>query len=229
MRDDCRVALIIPALNEASNLPAVLGRVPEWIDRVLVVDNGSTDATASVARQLGAIVLDEPRRGYGWACARGAAACRNFEILLFADADGSDDLSQAHTLVDPIVQGEADLALGNRLAGLAEHGALSWPQRWGNRLACSLLRWRFGHRYGDLGPLRAIRTSALQDLRLRQMTYGWTVEMQIRAVLGGYRVLEIPVHYRARIAGRSKVSRSVIGVVRAGHGIIKTILTEPRR
>lgn len=220
--------MIIPALNEALNLPDVLARVPGWIDRVCVVDNGSTDGTADIARHCGALVLTEERRGYGWACSMGISACSDFDVLIFADADGSDDLAAAHELVDPIVRNEVDMVLGNRLAGLAEQGSLSLPQRWGNRLACGLIWWRYGYRYADLGPFRAVRTVALRALNQRQMTFGWTVEMQIRTRFRGYRVIELPVRYRARTAGQSKVSRSLSGIVRAGYHIIRTVLTEER-
>lgn len=228
MRNGRRIALIVPALNEAENLPDVLARVPNWVDRICVVDNGSTDATADVARRSGAQVLVENRRGYGWACSRGVAACVDFDVLLFADADGSDDLSTAHVLVDLVATDQADLAMGNRMAGLAEPGALSWPQRWGNALACRIMRWRFGLFFEDLGPLRAASPDTLTALDQRQMTYGWTVEMQLRLRIRGGRVIEVPVRYFARRAGRSKVSRSLSGIGRAGYHIIRTILAEPR-
>lgn len=227
VRDSHSIALIIPALNEAANLPEVLVRVPEWVDRVCVVDNGSTDDTAAVARSLGALTVVETRRGYGWACAAGIAACGDLDLMVFADADASDDLSMMEQLVDPIVHDAADLVLGNRMAGLAEPGALSWAQRYGNTLACRLIRLRFNHPYADLGPFRAIRTRVLKALRMRQMTYGWTAEMQVRALSRGDRVLEVPVRYRARRSGRSKVSRSAVGILLAGYHIIRTILIEP--
>lgn len=227
MREGNRVAMIIPALNEAPNLPEVLRRVPAWVDRICVVDNGSTDGTAEVARRCGALAEFEHRRGYGWACTKGIEACDDFDVLLFADADGSDELSAAHRLVDPVAHNVAEMVLGNRLTGMAQPGSLSWPQRSGNALACWLMRRRFGFHYADLGPFRAVRASVLRDLQMCQMTYGWTVEMQIRARVRGHRVIEVPVPYRTRLSGRSKVSRSLTGIVRAGYHIIRTIQTEP--
>lgn len=228
MREGARIGLVIPALNEADSLPQTLAEVPPWIDRVCVADNGSTDATAEKARRAGAVVVHEGRRGYGWACTAGINACADLDIILFADADGADDLSQAHHLVDRIATGEFDFVLGNRNAGLAQVGALGWMQRAGNGLACALIWARFSHRFYDLGPFRALRVDSLQGLQLSQMTYGWTAEMQVRALRSGLRIAEIPVVYRARRAGRSKVSRSLVGALRAGRGILGTILSEPR-
>lgn len=228
MRDSRTIGLVIPALNEAANLGDVLSRIPGWVDFVCVVDNGSSDGTSDVARGAGATTLLEARRGYGWACSAGIGVARHVDVIVFADADGSDDLSAIDQLVNPILGDSADLVLGNRMAGFAEKHSLSVAQRAGNALACHLIRWRFGHRYSDLGPFRAVRTASLLDLGLRQMTYGWTVEMQVRALTRGIRVAEIPVCYRTRRAGRSKVSGSPMGIIRAGYHIIRTILLEPR-
>ncbi|MFM9828568.1 MAG: glycosyltransferase family 2 protein [Sphingomonas sp.] len=228
MRADHRIAVIIPALNEAASLGAMLPELPDWIDEVIVVDNGSTDATAAVARQCGARVVAEPVRGYGHACLAGARATEA-DILLFLDGDGSDRPTLAARVVDPIAGGLADMVIGSRVLGNREPGALSPQQRWGNALACVLMRRLWGARHTDLGPFRAIRREALLALDLQALTYGWTVEMQIRAHRMGLRVVEVPVDYRRRIAGRSKVSGTVRGVALAAWYILGTIAVEATR
>lgn len=228
MRADQRIAVIIPALNEAASLGAMLPELPDWIDEVIVVDNGSTDGTAEVARRAGARVVAEPVRGYGRACLAGARATEA-EVLLFLDGDGSDRPALAARVVDPVATGAADMVIGSRVLGVREKGALSPQQRWGNALACALMRWLWRAHYTDLGPFRAIRREALLALDLRAMTYGWTVEMQIRAHRMGLRTLDVPVDYRRRIAGRSKVSGTVRGVALAAWYILGTIALEALR
>jgi glycosyltransferase involved in cell wall biosynthesis len=210
------ISLILPARNEAPALGAVLNQVPPEVDRVLVVDNGSTDGTAQAAEAFGAEVVQEPDPGYGRACLAGLAALKEDppDMVAFADADGSDDLSHLKHLFHLVAEGHCDLALSRRMP---EHeNALSLPQRFGNRLATRLIYLFWGHRYHDLGPMRAISWKALKRLNMRDRNFGWTLEMQIRALKRGLRVKEVPTPYRRRIAGRSKVSGNVRGVLKAG-------------
>ncbi len=228
MRAGKRIAAIIPVLNEAASLALLLPELPDWIDEVIVVDNGSSDASAAVATTLGARVIAEARRGYGSACAAGAAAT-NADILLFLDGDGSDRPSQAACLVDPVASGAVDMVIGSRVLGKRERGALSPQQRIGNALACWLMRRIWNAHYTDLGPFRAIKRSTLLALDLRNHRYGWTIEMQIRAHRQGCRVAEVPVDYRRRLRGRSKISGTVRGVALAAWHILGTIAAEARR
>jgi hypothetical protein len=209
-------SLLLPARNEELSLRMVLRAVPLEVDRILVLDNGSTDATAQVAESLGAQVVAEPRLGYGRACLAGLAVLKQDppDIVAFADADGSDDLSRLPDLLDPLVKGQADLVLGSRR--LVESRALSLPQRLGNWLVTRMIRLLWGHDYRDIGPMRAITWKALQELQMSDPDFGWTLEMQIKALKAGFRVQEIAVSYRMRVAGRSKVSRNIRGVIRAG-------------
>ena len=221
-----QVALIIPALNEEETLGAVLEQAQRFaLAQILVVDNGSQDRTSEVARAAGAQVLVEPRRGYGNACLAGIAALRpDIEILLFIDADGSDDPSDIPRLLAPIECGEADFVLGSRTLGRPEPGALAPQQQFGNWVATRLMRLLFGARYTDLGPLRAIRRDALERLAMRDTNFGWTIEMQIKARRHGLRVREIPVNYRKRRGGQSKISGTLSGSFLAGAKILWTVL-----
>lgn len=228
MRAGKRIAAIIPVLNEATSLALVLPEMPDWIDDVIVVDNGSSDDSATVATTLGARVIAEPRRGYGGACAAGAAAT-NADILLFLDGDGSDRPSQAACLVDPVASGAADMVIGSRVLGKRERGALSPQQRIGNALACWLMRRIWNAHYTDLGPFRAIKRSTLLALDLQNHRFGWTIEMQIRAHRRGCLIAEVPVDYRRRLRGKSKISGTVRGVVLAAWHILGTIAAEARR
>jgi glycosyltransferase involved in cell wall biosynthesis len=222
------VAVILPARNEEETLGATLAEAAGLASaQVIVVDNGSRDRTAEVARAHGAQVIMEPEGGYGQACLAGMAALGPaIEIVAFMDADGSDDPSELPKLIAPIARGEADLVIGSRELGAREPGSLAPAQRWGNRLATTLMRLLFGARYTDLGPFRAIRRDALERLGMRDRNYGWTIEMQIRAHRRGLRVLELPARQRRRRAGRSKVSGSVRGSVAAGSKILWTILRQ---
>jgi hypothetical protein len=210
------ISLILPARNEALALGTVLNNVPPEVDRVLVVDNGSTDATALVAETLGAEVVREPKPGYGRACLAGLAVLAQDppDMVAFADADGSDDLFRLRDLFHLVAEGHRDLALSRRIP--AARNALSLPQRFGNWLATRLIHLLWGHRYHDLGPMRVISWKALQALEMRDQDFGWTLEMQIKALKTGLRVQEVATPYRARVAGRSKVSGNVNGVLRAG-------------
>ncbi len=216
----------MPAKDEASALPVVLSTVPREVDQLLVVDNGSTDSTAEIARQYGARVVSERRAGYGMACLAGLAALEGDppDIVAFADADGSDDLSRLNELLDPVISGEADLVLERRIP--SESGALSLQQRFGNWLATALVRLLWRHGYEDLGPMRAIRWDSLKKLQMNDANYGWTVQMQIRALKKGLKVMEHPLPYRRRIAGVSKVSRNLKGTIRAGIKILWVIGSE---
>ena len=220
-----RVALLIPALNEEGALPKVFAELPQGIfSQIIVVDNGSTDRTAELARRSGATVVEEPRRGYGQACLAGLAqVAPDTEIVVFLDADGSDVPGEVQYLLEPILAGEADFVIGSRLLGQAEPGALTWHQQWGNRLATRLVAWLFGFRYTDLGPFRAIRWARLQELGMQDRNYGWTAEMQVKAIRRGLRVREVAVSYRRRL-GRSKISGTVKGSLLAGAKILWTIV-----
>ena len=226
-----RIALLIPALDEELALPRVLGEVPAGlVDVVVVVDNGSSDGTARVARELGAEVVFEPRRGYGRACLAGLAwlassepAPADCDVIVFLDADHSDYPEDLPALLEPLAAGRADMVIGSRVLGGAGMRAML-PQAWfGNRLACFLMRVLFAARYSDLGPFRAVRLGALRHLRMRDTDFGWTIEMQLKAHAARLRVQEVPVRYRERI-GRSKITGTLWGTLRAGTKILAWIL-----
>ena len=208
------VTVVLPALDEAAALPAALASFPPGID-LLVVDNGSADATAAVAAALGARVVREPRRGFGAACWAGVQASPRAEVIAFVDADGSFDGADLAEVAGPVLRGDADLVLGSRVRGASDPGALSRLALAENRvlgLACGLL---FGVRLSDLGPFRALRRDTLLRLGIADRGQGWPLEMVGRAGRLGLRVVEVPVRYRPRAGGRSKVSGSVGGTVRA--------------
>lgn len=219
-----QIGVVIPALNEEKSIGRVLQAIPrQFADLVFVVDNGSSDRTASRAWANGAAVLREPHKGYGAACLAGIAALpREVDIVVFLDADYSDYPEEMQKLVMPILRDQADFVVGSRTVYPAARAALSPQQRWGNWLATSLIRLLFGHRYSDLGPFRAIRRNALNDLRMSDRDYGWTVEMQIKAIRAGLRIVEVPVQYRQRV-GQSKISGTLKGTMRAGSKILYTV------
>lgn len=225
MRDNSKVAVIIPALNEEAAIGGVVAAIPAWVDDIIVVDNGSTDGTAALAREAGARVIREPRRGYGAACLAGIVALTDPDIIVFMDGDGSDVPQEMALLVDPLVQDQADLVIGSRVLGARETGALTLQARFGNWLACRLIQLFWGKSYTDLGPFRAVRRRALSGLEMQDRDYGWTVEMQVKAVRRGLRVMETPVSYRRRI-GASKISGTVRGVLGAGIKILYIIFRE---
>ena len=217
------IAVVIPACNEEAAIGKVLAAIPkDLVKQVVVVDNGSADATAFRARSMGAKVVSEKRRGYGRACLVGVAALREPDIVVFLDGDYSDYPEEMPALVAPLLEGNADLVIGSRTLGKRQRGALL-PQAWlGNVLATWLIRRFFGVTYTDLGPFRAIRYDALKRLNMEDCDFGWTVEMQVKAARRGMRVAEVPVRYRRRI-GTSKISGTIRGSVGAGCKILLTI------
>lgn len=219
-----KTVVIIPALNEEASIAGVVTAIPRAsVSEVLVIDNRSIDNTASVARAAGATVVYEPVRGYGTACLRGLLALPEaVECVVFLDADLADRPEELPRLIAPIASDEADLVIGSRTLGERERGALTPQAFFGNKLACWLIRLLWRHRYTDLGPFRALRTSTLRRLRLCDRDFGWTVEMQVRALQEGLRVTEVAVPYRRRV-GKSKISGTVSGTVRAGYKILTTI------
>jgi len=215
--------VLIPALNESESLPALFAEIPGQ-HRVILIDNGSVDDTASVARSLGAEVVLEPRRGYGNAVLAGMDHLRRDppDVVVVLDADGADPPALMDRLLLPLVEDRADFVLSDR-TDLAEPGSLSRTQRYGNRLATRLIAATTGHRYRDMGPFRAIRWSALRSLQMSDPTWGWNVEMQMKAVKYGLRIVEIPLPYRRRTRGRSKISGSLSGALRAGYRILQAV------
>jgi glycosyltransferase involved in cell wall biosynthesis len=218
-----RVGIVIPAHNEAGSLPCVLDALPpELVHEVVVVDNGSTDDTAAVARARGARVVYEGRLGYGYACAAGVSALGPVDVVVQLDADYSDDPAELPLLLAPLRAGVADLVIGSRELGRAEPGALAPHQRFGNWLTARAMGLLYGVQVTDLGPFRAIRRPVLERLALAERTYGWSVEMMVKAARAGYRIVEVPVSYRSRYAGRSKVSGTLRGSLKAGVVILGT-------
>ena len=220
-----RILVIIPAFNEARAIGHVLGDIPaDLVEEIVVVNNASTDETEENARQAGATVLREERRGYGWACLRGIAYAetRRPDVVVFLDGDYSDHPNEMTQLVEPIRQSEADFVIGSRMTGNREPGAMLPQALFGNRLACFLMRLFWGVRYTDLGPFRAVRFADLLALDMQDKTFGWTIEMQIKAALAGLRIAEVPVSYRKRV-GVSKITGTVSGTVKASAKILWTI------
>jgi len=219
-----RVSVVIPTYNEAGSIARVLDEIPPFlVAEVLVVDAGSTDGTREIAAARGAQVIVEPRRGYGRACLTGVAAAKDPDVVVFLDGDYSDRPRELGRLLDPLREGRADIVLGSRLAGGLAPGAMPWHAVLGNRLAAALIRWLYGVSLTDLGPFRAARAEVLRALELREMTYGWAVEMVTRGAMRGYRVLEVPVSYHPRI-GVSKISGTLKGSAGAAWYILTGIV-----
>ncbi len=218
-----RIVVIIPALlDEEAAIGLVVGEVPDGlVGEVLVVDNGSRDRTAEVARAAGARVVHAPIRGYGAACLAGALAARDADTLVFLDGDRSDDPAEMPAVLRPIVEGEADLVIGARVPVMAEDGALTAHQRVGNRLVTWMVWLLYDLPLRDIGPFRAIRADVLRDLGMENRTYGWLVEMVVKAAKKGYRVVNVPVSCRKRI-GRSKVAGTLKGSLLAGYHLLAT-------
>jgi len=218
--------VIIPAFNEEKSVAKVINDIPSVVDEVIVANNGSTDSTAEVARAAGATVVDEPTPGYGNACLKGMEYVQRQaiqpDIIVFLDGDYSDYPAQLIEVIAPIVDAKVDMVIGSRALGDRASGSMTFPQVFGNWLATSLIRWIYGARFTDLGPFRAIRWESLLALQMQDKTYGWTVEMQVKAAKQQLRFCEVPVNYKKRI-GVSKVSGTVKGTVMAGYKILWTI------
>lgn len=222
MHHSKRIGVVIPALDEEQAIGRVVADIPAWADEIVVVDNGSRDGTAQAARAAGARVVTESERGYGAACQAGIRALNAPDIIVFLDGDYSDQPQEMAALIDPIASGNADFVVGSRVRGKRGPGALAPHQRFGNWLACRLIRLIWGTACSDLGPFRAIRADALYGLNLEDRAYGWTVEMQLKAAEKRLRYLEVPVSYRARI-GASKISGTLRGSLLAGITILTVI------
>ena len=221
------VAIIIPALNEEDALPPLLAEIPpDSVQWIIVVDNGSTDATATVAEEAGAIVASEPTRGYGRACLRGFQTAMQLgaDVLVFMDGDGSDDPADLALMLAPIRERRADFVIGSRVSDRAERGAILAQARLGNWLVSSMIRILYSAGIHDIGSFRAIRCSALEELHMREMTYGWPVEMVVKAARANYRILELPIHYRKRSHGQSKVAGTIVGSIKAAYYMLSTTL-----
>ncbi len=220
------VDVLIPAYNEEGSIGKVILAIPKAVRHIVVVNNGSEDQTAQVAAKAGALVVDEPRKGYGQACLAGMEFLKHQgvapEILVFLDGDYSDFPEQMGEIIRPILQEGMDMVIGSRALGNRETGSMTLPQVFGNWLSTTLMRWIYGTKYTDLGPFRAIRWEALWELGMVDRNYGWTIEMQIKAAKKGMKTTEVPVDYRQRI-GVSKVSGTVRGVFGAGYKILWTI------
>jgi glycosyltransferase involved in cell wall biosynthesis len=221
-----KISVVIPALNEEEPIAAVVSDCLETglPAEVIVVDNGSTDRTAERARAAGAKVVSEPTPGYGRACAAGIrAVAADCEIIVFLDGDGSDCPEFMEQLVQPVIRNEQDFVIGSRTRGKREAGSMNFPQVFAGHVAGALLRLLYGVRYSDMCPFRAIRRTALDKLGMKETTYGWNLEMQMRAARAGLRILEIPVDHRCRTGGESKVSGTLRGTFVAGTRIIATL------
>ncbi|HEX8828609.1 MAG TPA: glycosyltransferase family 2 protein [Xanthobacteraceae bacterium] len=216
------MAIIIPAFNEAESIGAVVAELPRAIvDRIIVVDGGSTDATLQRAREVGAEAI-EVGRGYGRACLAGAQAAAGADILVFMDGDGADNPAAIASLVVPIEDGTSDFVIASRARGEREPGSMAWHQLLAGRIAGGLTRLLYGVRYTDMCAFRAIRRDTLLALGMREMTYGWNLEMQMRVAQRGLRVREVPVFYRRRYGGQSKVAGSLSGSLKAATNILST-------
>jgi glycosyltransferase involved in cell wall biosynthesis len=220
------IDVLIPAFNEENSVGKVIQDIPSFVRNIIVVNNNSNDSTKSVAKAAGAIVLDEPQKGYGKACLTGMEYIKNLkqqpDILVFLDADYSDFPEQMTDVIQPIIEDGYDLVIGSRALGNREKGSMTFPQVFGNWLSTTLMRWIYKVGYTDLGPFRVIRWDKLKALEMVDENYGWTIEMQIKAAKSGLKSTEVPVDYRKRI-GISKVSGTVKGVFGAGWKILWTI------
>ncbi|GAC1302765.1 MAG: glycosyltransferase family 2 protein [Ktedonobacteraceae bacterium] len=222
-----KVAIVIPALNEEEALRHLLPEIPVDIARwIIVADNGSTDATAAVARETGAIVASEPRQGYGRNCLKGfeTACSLGADIVIFMDGDGSDDPADLAAMLAPVREGRTDLVIGSRVTSRAEQGAVPPQARLGNWLVSRLIRWLYGAHLHDIGSFRVLRCSALEALKMNEMTFGWPVEMLVKAAKASYRIVELPIHYRQRSHGRSKVAGTITGGVKAAYFMLRSTL-----
>lgn len=222
-----KVAIVIPALNEEAAIRQLLAELPrDFAEWIIVVDNGSTDATASVARVAGVTVASEPRRGYGRACLRGfKTACGlGAEIVMFMDGDGSDDPADLPIMLAPVREGRADMTIGSRVSKRSERGAIPPQARLGNWLVSRMIHFLYGTRLHDIGSFRVLRCSVLDALEMSEMTFGWPVEMLVKMAQAHYRIVELPIHYRRRSHGRSKVAGSIGGSIKAAYYMLRTTL-----
>jgi glycosyltransferase involved in cell wall biosynthesis len=222
---DKKIAVIIPVLNEEKTLPLVLNDMPkDLVNEVVVIDNGSSDRTAEIAKELGATLLFESKRGYGYPCLRGIEylKTKNPDIIVFVDGNYSDHPDEIGKLVAPIISEDYDLVLGSRAMGNVEEGALRMPVRFGNLLAITLIRFLYGFKYTDLGPFRAIKFNKLLELDMND-NLGWTIEMQCKAVRRRYKILEVPVSYR-KGTGKSKFTGNIKGIAVVGYRILRAVL-----
>ena len=219
-----RVSVIIPTRNEAQAIGRVLGDLPrDLANEVIVVDSCSSDETPAIAARMGARVITEARHGYGRACLTGLANANAPDVVAFLDGDYSDRPAELPLLLAPIIEGRADISIGSRLAGARTAGALPWHSVFGNRLAAKLINRLYGLRITDLGPFRAARAEVLRAVELEETTYGWAVELILKAAIRGFRIVEVPVSYHPRI-GRSKISGTVKGTLGAGWYILSRIV-----
>jgi glycosyltransferase involved in cell wall biosynthesis len=227
------IDVLIPAWNEEESLPLVLRDIPKtWVRNVIVCNNGSTDGTEAAALANGAIVVTQNARGYGNACLAGISYLNSLptserpEIVVFLDGDYSDYPEELPLVVGPIINDQQDMVIGSRCLGIMEPGAMTFPQRFGNWLAPFLIRLFFGYKFSDLGPFRAIRWEKLNALGMEDKNFGWTVEMQVKAAKQKLACTEVPVRYRKRALGKSKVSGTIKGAFKAGVIILATIFKE---
>lgn len=222
-----KIVVVIPAYNEAQSIGKVVNDIPkEWVSDIIVCSNNSTDNTIEVAKNAGAIVLEEKQKGYGWACMKGINFANEMEvkpdIIVFLDGDYSDYPQELPIVVQPIIEKNMDLVIGSRALGQQESGSMTFPQRFGNWLSTRMMHLFYGVKYSDLGPFRAMKFDKLLMLNMAEMTFGWTIEMQIKAAKHKMNSCEVPVNYKVRI-GESKVSGTLKGAVMAGVKIIWSI------
>ena len=226
------VVAVIPALDEAESIDRVVETLREQktvaLHRIIVVDNGSSDGTGEIAGRAGASVVREERRGYGRACYAGVLVAEEADVIVLLDGDGSDDPEDLSRVLRPVLAGEADLVIGSRALGSREPGSMSPQQVFGNRLTASLIRLLYGVKVSDMGPFRAIRRDDLLALDLREMTYGWPVEMMVKAIRADYRYREVPVVYRRRSGGASKVGGNIRASLKIGWYIIAAVVRYSR-
>ena len=216
-----KITVIIPALNEEKSISYVINSIPKYINQIIVVDNGSTDKTSVIAKSKGAIILNELNKGYGYTCLKGIEFLKPNppDIIVFLDGDFSDYPEDMDLLINPIINKNYDFVMGSRVKKLREPGSMTLQQVFGNSLACFLLKFLYGANYKDLGPFRAIKWKSLQKLNMEDKTFGWTIEMQLKAHKYKIKYMEVPVRYRNRI-GKSKISGTLLGTIMAGYKIL---------
>lgn len=224
MIENKKVVVMIPAFNEEESLPLVLKDIPDFVDEIVVTDNGSTDRTSEVAKECGVTVLIESEKGYGAACLKAIDYIKNknYDIVVFLDGDYSDYPEEMNRVVEPIVKEDYDLVIGSRMIGKREKGAMLPQAIFGNRLSTFLIKLFWNYKFTDLGPFRAIKYSSLLKLNMVDRNFGWTVEMQIKAAKQKMKCIEVPVNYRKRI-GESKVTGTIKGTVKASVKILYLI------